>query len=93
MSDATRQRVDEEQLEITDIAHRRAMKLVEDNRLLLEALARTLLDKEVLERDDIEKLVGTHVGTREGRFVREQAETGHDNRLAASERFVESAGD
>ena len=93
MSDSTRQRVDEEQLEITDSAHRRAAKLVSDNRLLLEAFAHTLLDKEVLERADIEKLVKAHLGTREGRFVREKAETGHDARLAASERFVERDAD
>ena len=93
MSDFTRQRVDEEQLEITDIAHRRATNLVAENRLLLEAFAHTLLDKEVLEREDIEKLVEAHRGTREGRFVRDRAETGHDNRLAASERFIGSSGD
>ena len=78
---------------ITDIAHRRAVKLVEENRLLLEAFAHTLLDKEVLERADIEKLVDTHRGTKEGRFVRRKSDAGHDARLAASERFVETGED
>jgi cell division protease FtsH len=62
MSDATRRLVDEEQQYLTDLAHRRAVKLVADNRTLLEAFAHTLLETEVLERDDIERLVAAHRG-------------------------------
>ena len=51
MSDHTRRNVDEEQQYLTDLAHRRALKLVRDNRTLLEAFAFTLLENEVLERD------------------------------------------
>ena len=54
MSDHTRRMVDEEQQYLTDLAHRRAAKLVAENRTLLEALAFTLLENEVLEREDIE---------------------------------------
>jgi cell division protease FtsH len=57
MSDATRRQIDEEQQFIADQAHRRALKLVSENRMLLEAFAFTLLENEVLERDDIERLV------------------------------------
>jgi cell division protease FtsH len=57
MSDHTRRLVDEEQQYLTDLAHRRAMKIVGENRELLEALAHTLLENEVLEREDIEHLV------------------------------------
>ena len=52
--------MDEEQQYITDLAHRRALKLVAENRPLLEAFASTLLDNEVLERDDIERIVAAY---------------------------------
>jgi cell division protease FtsH len=62
MSDHTRRMVDEEQQYLTDLAHRRAMKLVAENRTLLEAFAFTLLENEVLEREDIERLVSAYQG-------------------------------
>jgi cell division protease FtsH len=62
MSDHTRRMVDEEQQYLTDLAHRRATKLVAENRSLLEAFASTLLENEVLEREDIERLVAAHRG-------------------------------
>jgi cell division protease FtsH len=65
MSDHTRRMVDEEQQYLTDLAHRRAMKLVAENRTLLEAFAFTLLENEVLERDDIERIVGAYKGETE----------------------------
>jgi cell division protease FtsH len=60
MSDHTRRLIDEEQQYLTDLAHRRAMQIVGENRELLEALAHTLLENEVLERADIERLVAEH---------------------------------
>jgi cell division protease FtsH len=62
MSDNTRRMVDEEQQYLTDLAHRRAAKLVAENRTLLEAFAFTLLENEVLEREDIERLVAVYKG-------------------------------
>src|SRR5215216_4530982 len=62
MSDHTRRQVDEEQQYLTDLAHRRALKIVNENRALLEALAHTLLENEVLERDDIDRLVADYRG-------------------------------
>jgi cell division protease FtsH len=62
MSDHTRRMVDEEQQYLTDLAHRRAAKLVAENRTLLEAFAFTLLENEVLEREDIERLVALYRG-------------------------------
>jgi cell division protease FtsH len=62
MSDHTRRMVDEEQQYLTDLAHRRAMKLVAENRTLLEAFAFTLLENEVLEREDIQRIVGAYKG-------------------------------
>jgi ATP-dependent Zn protease len=62
MSDYTRRQVDEEQQYLTDLAHRRALKIVSDNRPLLDSLAHTLLENEVLEREDIERLVADYRG-------------------------------
>jgi cell division protease FtsH len=62
MSDATRRSIDEEQQFITDQAHRRALALVGEHRELLDALARQLLEDEVLEREDIDRLVSEHGG-------------------------------
>ena len=62
VSDHTRRIVDEEQQEITDLAFRRAHALIGSNRDLLEALAQGLLEREVLEREDISAIVGTHSG-------------------------------
>ena len=58
ISDNTRRLVDEEQADLTDVAYRRAHKLIELNRDLLDALAEALLDQEVLERADIDRIVG-----------------------------------
>ena len=60
MSDHTRRMIDEEQQYLSDLAHRRAGKLVIEHRELLEAFAFTLLENEVLEREDIERLVGAY---------------------------------
>jgi cell division protease FtsH len=62
MSDHTRRQVDEEQQYLTDLAHRRALKMVSDNRPLLDTLAHTLLENEVLEREDIERIVSEYRG-------------------------------
>jgi cell division protease FtsH len=63
VSEATRRLVDEEQQELADQAYRRAHALIGANRDLLEALARALLDREILERTDISTIVGAHTGT------------------------------
>jgi cell division protease FtsH len=88
MSDATRRMVDEEQQYLTDLAYRRATGLISENRPLLEALASTLLENEVLERVDIERLVSMHgTGRRTARPVPEIVGGGERPRLAASERL------
>jgi cell division protease FtsH len=60
VSDATRRVLDEEQQELTDLAMRRARKLLEANREALEALAAALLESEVLERGDIDSIMARH---------------------------------
>jgi cell division protease FtsH len=62
VSDNTRRIVDEEQQEITDLAYRRAYALISANRDLLEALAQGLLEREVLEREDISTILRAHSG-------------------------------
>ena len=62
MSDATRRSIDEEQQFIADQAHRRALALLSEHRPLLDALAGQLLEREVLEREDIDRLVAEHEG-------------------------------
>jgi cell division protease FtsH len=60
VSDATRRTVDDEQQHITDLAYRRAQAMVLEHRALLDAFARHLLEREVLERADIEKIVARY---------------------------------
>jgi cell division protease FtsH len=57
VSDATRRSLDEEQQHLTDLAYRRAQALILEHRELLDEFAATLLHKEVLDRDDIERIV------------------------------------
>jgi cell division protease FtsH len=86
MSDATRRMVDEEQQFIADQAHRRARRMISEHRPLLEAFAVTLLDNEVLERDDIDRLVQTHEGA-QPHPARLQPLKGGERRVAAAERY------
>ncbi len=82
VSDATRRLVDEEQQELTDEAHRRARRMVTANRDLLDAFAGTLLEKENLERDDIDRIMGSQRGPAP---LEPRAPAGSDVRIAASE--------
>ncbi|MEA2347893.1 MAG: cell division protease FtsH [Thermoleophilaceae bacterium] len=60
VSDDTRRRVDEAQEELADQAYSRAEQMIISNRPLLEKLAGRLLENEVLERPEIERIVGEH---------------------------------
>src|SRR4051812_31562457 len=60
VSEATRRTIDEEQQELTDLAARRARKLIEENRHVLEEIAGELLAHEVLERETIEAIMARH---------------------------------
>jgi cell division protease FtsH len=61
VSENTRRLVDEEQQELTDLAHRRAMNLIVENRELLDEFAQTLLHNEILERSDINRIMAGYV--------------------------------
>jgi cell division protease FtsH len=58
VSDRTRELRDAEQQHLADEAMRRAMKLLTDHRAQLDQLAAALLRHEVLEREDIEQIMG-----------------------------------
>jgi cell division protease FtsH len=60
VSEATRRTIDEEQQELTDLAARRARKLIEESRDVLEEIAGELLAHEVLERETIEAIMARH---------------------------------
>jgi cell division protease FtsH len=83
ISDNTRRLVDEEQADITDVAYRRAHTLIEGHRGLLDQLAMTLLEHEVIERADIERIVGKKLGA-QLRPAEEPAEPG-PAQIAAAE--------
>jgi cell division protease FtsH len=57
VSDLTRRIGDEEQQHLAFEAHRSAVALITRHRGLLESFARALLDREVLERADIDRLM------------------------------------
>jgi cell division protease FtsH len=58
ISDNTRRLVDDEQADITDVAYRHAHRLITGHRGMLDELATTLLEQEVIERPDLERIVG-----------------------------------
>ena len=83
VSDRTRELRDEEQQHLTDEAMRAAGKLILDHREKLDELARELLENEVLERDDIERIMA---GTpRFKRVARHGAARGGDRADAVAE--------
>ena len=86
MSDHTRRLVDEEQQFIADQAHRRAQRLISDHRPLLDAFAQTLLEEEVLEREDIERIVAELEGV-QPQPRRLEPIGGTEARIAAAERL------
>jgi cell division protease FtsH len=57
-SESARRMRDVEVRELADEAFRHALALLDSHRSQLDALAATLLAKEVLERDDIEQVMG-----------------------------------
>jgi cell division protease FtsH len=90
MSDATRRMIDEEQQYLTDLAHRRATRIVSENRELLEELAFTLLENEALEREDIDRIMASHRGGGNGKLPEAEREPRRgEPRIAASERLSE----
>jgi cell division protease FtsH len=82
VSEALRRVRDDEQQSLTDDAFRQALSLVARNRPQLDELARTLLEREVLERDDIDRIMDGVPRTepRAGAALGIAAAQGHDDR-------------
>ena len=57
-TEATRRVHDEEVRELADVAFRAALQIVDEHRPQLDQLAATPLANEVLEREDIERIMG-----------------------------------
>ncbi|MCK4575449.1 AAA family ATPase, partial [candidate division WOR-3 bacterium] len=58
-SDSTAKLIDSEVRFLIDEAEKRANKILRENKGLLEKLAKELLEKEVLTRDEVEKIIGS----------------------------------
>jgi cell division protease FtsH len=86
VSDATRRMVDEEQQELSDLAWRRAHKLIDSHRAALEALAAGLLEHEVLERPAIEQIMAEHGGGNGDGKIADLPASG-EAQIAAAERL------
>lgn len=61
VSPAMQERIDVEIKKIIDLAHSDAIKMVKEKRTLLDKVAKLLLKKETLDRDDFEKVVGKKI--------------------------------
>jgi cell division protease FtsH len=57
-SEATARLIDEETKRIVEECYQRALTLLKEHRQQLEALATNLLDKEVIEREELEQILG-----------------------------------
>src|SRR5436190_4302219 len=66
LSERTRRIRDQEENEVADEAQRRARQLLMDHRAQLDQLADSLLANEVLERDEIERVMGEEVSQDRG---------------------------
>ena len=86
VSEATRRMVDEEQQELTDLALRRAHRLIEEHRETLGVIAEELLVNEVLERETIERIMADHHGGDSPDTVSHMP-TGAESPIAAAERL------
>jgi ATP-dependent Zn protease len=57
-SEKTSELIDEEISKLIESAYERAKKVLTENKTKLEALAKALLDKEVIFREDLEEIFG-----------------------------------
>jgi cell division protease FtsH len=61
VSDATAQAIDKEVRGLVDRAHGRALAILRHNRGLLESISQQILEKEVIEGDDLKNLLASSV--------------------------------
>ncbi|MSS71764.1 MAG: ATP-dependent metallopeptidase FtsH/Yme1/Tma family protein [Candidatus Latescibacteria bacterium] len=67
-SEETARLIDAEIARIVNEAHTRVKKILEDHRPVLEGVARVLLEREVVEREEVSRMVAEHAS---GRIARE----------------------
>jgi cell division protease FtsH len=61
VSDATAQAIDKEVRSLVDNAHNKALAILNHNRELLESISQKILEKEVIEGDDLKELLASSV--------------------------------
>ncbi|MDA1246413.1 MAG: ATP-dependent zinc metalloprotease FtsH [Cyanobacteria bacterium] len=61
VSDATAQAIDKEVRSLVDNAHNKALAILNHNRGLLESISEKILEKEVIEGDDLKELLASSV--------------------------------
>ena len=63
ISQATQEKVDKEVLDIIETCHKNSISLVKKYKSKLDSVAKELLEKETLDRDQFEKIVGKKNGS------------------------------
>ena len=91
-SDRTAQTIDEEVSNIVEGQYARAKQILTDNKDKLTALATQLLEKEVIFKEDLEKIFGDRPFAREEQAASKQATNGNANGPEASPKADESTG-
>ena len=61
LSDATAQAIDKEVRSLVDDAHEKALNILKNNLSLLEDISQKILEKEVIEGDDLIKMLSSSV--------------------------------
>ena len=69
VSDATAQAIDKEVRTLVDRAHDRALAILHHNRELLETISQQILEKEVIEGDDLKSLLASSVMPQEAEAI------------------------
>ena len=69
VSDATAQAIDKEVRTLVDTAHERALAILRHNRELMESISQQILEKEVIEGDNLKELLASSVLPEEARLA------------------------
>ncbi|MFZ9749928.1 MAG: ATP-dependent metallopeptidase FtsH/Yme1/Tma family protein, partial [Vulcanococcus sp.] len=69
VSDATAQAIDKEVRTLVDRAHERALSILRHNRELMESISQQILEKEVIEGDDLKNLLSSSVMPEEAQAI------------------------
>ena len=61
LSDATAQAIDKEVRSLVDDAHENALNILKNNLSLLESISQKILEKEVIEGDELKEMLSSSV--------------------------------